>query len=434
MIQLYEKQQIAHDKVLELLRTNRIVVLSGSAGVGKTALVDVLSSNLASDRIVFSAPTNKAVRVLMKSVTMSGATFSTTHSALKLKRKIDNRTGAISFKPSFSDFDKPLQGVDYLIIDEASMLNTELLNYVKEFSNDMGVKVILIGDRKQLPPVKEKVSPVFTSNFPEVELTEIIRQKKGNPIIDLSRNILPTIKTKVSKHSVEDGRAVNGYVFSKESGRILKTLAKANGTDEAKYLAWTNKEVDAVNNKVRELIYGGNPAKIELGETIVLNAPYGDKFYANEEITINTLRTEKITVRHKYAATQLFGSGDIVEIELMVYVINEGSGVHINKRFPKGILVIHEDSQNDFDAWKQDYLQQCKTRTKFWKDYYATFEQFADFKYNHALTVHKSQGSSFDKTIVNVANICLNNNTSERDKMLYTAVTRSSNLLILYNA
>ena len=71
-------------------------------------------------------------------------------------------------------------------------------------------------------------------------------------------------------------------------------------------------------------------------------------------------------------------------------------------------------------------------RTISWLDFYGFSENFADLKYNHAITVHKSQGSTYKQAIVNVKNLSLNRSKTEKERLLYTAVTRASKLLILY--
>ena len=169
---------------LEILKVSNRILITGSAGVGKTFLVNELIKKLSlvmpsSRKIFCSAPTKYP----------------------------------------------PLKNVGLFIIDEVSMLNTELLKYVETHALKNNTTVVFIGDKKQLNPVGEEESPVFLGQpynfdneedaeafsksqirkctiiknkvtgytlylaYPEVELTEIIRQGEGNPIIDLSRDL-----------------------------------------------------------------------------------------------------------------------------------------------------------------------------------------------------------------------------------------------------
>lgn len=415
-----------------------------------------------SNQVYCSASTNKAVGVLKEKVTQD-VTFITAHAALKMKRKIDKKTGRKSFEPNFHEKYPPLQGVKLFVIDEASMIPLMLLHYIEMYATRFGCTVVYIGDHKQLNPVGETDSPVFLGrpviidsdkvfalpegydywrqykdydalfkSYPEVELTEIVRQKGGNPIIDLSRN-LSNIKSKVDQRN-----DVGGYIYTMDEAKIIETLAAVNGTDELKYLAWSNKDVDEMNNKVRQRIYG-TPAKIELGETIVFDEPYND-YYTNQEIKV-----EKLLKRKKvfsYLEQTQYGKEDIYsEIELEYYSINptekkltipgtwEYSG---EVDIQDDILVIHENSEKALTELNKKMNAFASRGLLPWVEYYKFFEQFAQIKYNHALTVHKSQGSTFKQTIVNIKNINFNQEAEERERLLYTAITRASDLLILY--
>lgn len=470
-------QQEILDKSLAILKNSDRLVIKGSAGVGKTYMVNELIKELrksVSGTFYCSAPTNKAVAVLKDKISKDrNSVLITIQKALKITRVIDEITGKVEFKPKIDKKYPPLNGVKYLIIDESSMLSLQNLMDVEEHAQLQGCKVIFIGDDKQLNPVGEEDSPVFLGKptiiprerynkehypsdsivrnyddknlivfvpYPTVELTEIVRQRGGSPIIDLSRN-LDLIN---SRESIKNENG--GYIYSNEYERVVATLAHVNGSDELKYLAYTNVEVDKVNRDVRIAIYGSEPAKIEKDETIVFDAPYGN-YYTNEE-----LKVEKVLVREKQfkfvtyrdrvsnnnnlyeTATLKYYSINFTEATEELFDSSDSwSSSDSSKTIVDEILVIHEDSE---DVLKRIgiYLKgKAKTKQIDWVDYYSFIEQFASMKYNHAITIHKSQGSTYKQAIVNIKDVNLNQDLVEKRRLLYTSVTRASDLLILYN-
>lgn len=454
---------------LNILSKKDRLLITGNAGVGKTFMVDELikrlSTNLKGKKIYCSAPTNKAVAVLKGKVTAGdNIEFVTTHQGLKIKRSINYKTGDISFKPFFNEKYPPLKNVALFIIDEVSMLPTEMVEYVETHAKKNNTKVIFIGDKKQLNPVGEKESPVFLGKprkyetlreaemamsitpglvgpekvedayytydpYPEVELTQIVRQGKGNPIIDLSRNTLQIYKRTDNRIGDE------GYIHTRSLANVVSTLANVNGTDALKYLTWTNKDADSINNKVRKLLYNNSPAKVELGETLVFNDPYKEDYYASKEVKV-----EKLDVKvKKFFYPTTMGKSPFKDdvtykpIEFKIYCINGRVDPKTGKD-DDNIVIIHEDSEGKFKTLLKNLGHMARSRVINWADMYSFKEQFAETKYNHALTIHKSQGSTYSQSIVNIQNIGLNSNRAEAQKLLYTGITRTSKLLILYKA
>jgi hypothetical protein len=252
-------------------------------------------------------------------------------------------------------------------------------------------------------------------DFPTVELTEIIRQGAGNPIITLSRN-LDLIQSR--QEQLCSTEPLQGYVYTMNMEKIINELAKVNGTDEMKYLAWSNADVDRVNILVRKKIYGDNPAKIELGETIVFNGPYKG-YTTNEELLVETLEKKTVTL------TVILEDGRkktvSEEAKFTVFVINET------------IMVLDDSSVPLFKRYAAIMTKNCKEKLLTFESRNNYLDTFADFKYNHAITVHKSQGSTYKTTILNVKNIGFNSNLKEKTRLFYTGITRASDLLILYN-
>lgn len=417
---LTKQQSMAVDTALSLLSTNSTILIQGRAGTGKTFMLKSLIEKLETKKIICSAPTHKAVEILREKIGMSlSVEFMTTHSALKLKRVI-KRDGSVDFKPSYAQKYPPLDNIRYFIIDEASMLNTDLLDVAENHCKMQGCKLILIGDYNQINPVGEMESPAFNRNYPVITLTEIIRQGKDNPIIDLSMD-LESIKS-FKDNNFEDGR---GYLYSSNRDKVIRSLIATNGSDELKYISYTNSDVDYINNAVRDGIYEGNPHRVEVGETIILSAPYKEVYFNNEEIKIRSIIIET----GKYHVPCGPSRQDYKWVEVKYYSI-----VPERIRGEKEIMILHEDSDSIFKSASDKIKELCISGLIPWKEFYGFYESFANFKYNHAITVHKSQGSTYKKTIVNVGNIKFCKNEYEMQRLLYTAITRSKDLLILYNA
>ncbi len=550
-MKLTEHQEDRKQQIIQVLRDNiKRILLKGCAGVGKTTLTQELINEFRSNvkkfgTIWVTAPTHKALQVLRSKIKEENyITFATIHSGLKLIRKVDPKTGIESFiKKKYNPRFPALQGCVLLILDESSMLSCNLLNILEEpeFKN---IPIIFAGDYRQINPVGEDHSPIFlladlseqyqlaiqnnntelanalweearkmtpidskvifdlkVLNYKTFELTEIVRQGKDNPIIDLSYSVHDNLNKLLSKQdSTFEGNKINrinipeeelrakveelstnpyqfmddenktyyeenivytgGYVYSNDRGKIIERLAEVNGSNELKYLAWANDNADKVNKEVRELIYGMNVKKVELNEIIVLKAPYGE-FHNNEEVKINDVVEcdyDFIMPNEHSRFTQDEGSiiinqtplrtseGKLVtnekneiiynydKLRLKVYRVLASS---INRKESEQIsgymTILHEDSQKQYDDATKLVVGMCNKGMLSWLAKTFFVEQIANFKYNHALTAHTSQGSTYRKVIIDIGNINANKNIPEKKRLLYTAITRASELVILYN-
>lgn len=436
-------QQEAHDKVIQLYREgHKRVILNGGAGVGKTYTADEIVKTIKKDytinpaynngTIYVTAPTNKALAVIKTKVS-SSVEFKTIHSALNLTQYTHPKSGIETFvqrktygKPKGNEFDK----CKFALIDECGMLGKSLEgsvdameNYpediVRGYLEKYNMPILYMGDEQQLAPVKEKYSPVFYKGYPIVTLTEIMRQKGDNPIIGLSKDIdLLFFK----QPNIKDGK---GYTYSNNESLFIESLAEANGTDEFKYLAFTNQQIDSINQKVRNRIYK-NPHRIEVNETIVFNKYPYFKHYINEELKVEDLDivTDYIEIPNRHTKWDSLGehNGCMDKIKLKYYYINNE------------IKILHEHSDRIYKDLLSSFRIKCNTEDwDFRNKKYVEERIFADFKYNHAITVHKSQGSTYKQIIINIGNIMFNPNADDRQRMLYTAITRASDLIILNN-
>ena len=366
-------------------KKNPISLLLGSAGVGKTVTVSEFANQYRN--VICAAPTHKAVQVL---ATKTNAECCTIHSLLKLKKSYED--GRVVYKEDPNNPVESLSVPSLLIIDEASMINSYILGLIER----LNTRVVFVGDEKQLNPVGEENSPVFHQGYPQFELTEILRH--DNDIISLSRNL----------QWLDQRKSGTNFKWIDSSKLDLSELVESNGTDSAKFTTWTNKVVSQVNNSVRKAIYG-EPNQIMQGETILMNEPFGMEYRNNEEVYVNTL----------------------VE-DVFVSSIEEVEHKEVKVLYVNGVMPVVADSDKfKYEANLKKLRGLAKAKQISWAKYYNYMESFGKYQFNHALTVHRSQGSTFGNTFVNVSDIKRNWNKVEQRRMLYTAVTRSSDTVYL---
>lgn len=491
-MELTTHQKEKMEEIVTLIKAGeKRITLTAKAGCGKTfmvnALIKVLKTTLYKYGAVYiTAPTHKALSVLRGKIDAKPYIhFKTIHSAHGLKRQIDFKTGETKFVQTPENPNNPrFRAAQVVIVDESTMLEAAMIAYNDQHPH---LLFIFVGDPTnkdeghpgQLPPVNEAASPIFTQGYPDVHLTKIVRQGEGSPIIELSNN-LRLIKSKIDKVN-----EVGSYIFDNNTDYIIDKLAEANGTDEIKYLAWTNDAVNKMNEAVRKKIYGNNPAKIEPGEGIVFSAPYHD-FKNSQEVKIDKIKikedyilkvpTEKtkfhfiednLMLQEQFDPVTKEKLDTYLKIPLKVYLVQiqmseeekrelelekleedefddefnfevpqpiEGEEVPEEEFYPD-IVVLHEESEKIFQHYLLNLKANCKQGKIVWPAFYWFTEQFAEFKYNHAISVHKSQGSTYSTAIVNVGNIEMNRKSrpEETDSMLYTAVTRAAKIVVLYN-
>lgn len=154
--------------------------LYGGAGNGKTFLLNVLLQNIRKSGVVVTAITHKAKQVAAKA---TGLNAETLHSLLGLAPNYNLEEFDVN-NVKFDRKNKPgIEFVRLVIVDECSMVNKNLFQYLKEEALRYGVKILYVGDRSQLPPVKERISPTFSDADGTSILVTPARQKPTNPLL-----------------------------------------------------------------------------------------------------------------------------------------------------------------------------------------------------------------------------------------------------------
>lgn len=386
--------------------------LFGYAGTGKTTLARHLAEGVAGD-VLFAAYTGKAASVLRK----SGATNAQTlHSLIylpkerskerynDLKQEIEDVERMIheemsewgpdwqgnpeledrltklrgdlrveernSKRPDFSlNVDSPLRDAALLVVDECSMVNEEMAQDILSF----GAPVLVLGDPEQLPPVTG--TGYFTNAKPNVMLTEIHRQARDNPIIDLATRVR-------SRERLSRGQ----YGTSSVIARATPELAlEAN-----QILVGTNATRTSTNDRMRQLKGFGARWPME-GEKLVCLR--NDKDHGLLNGTLHTVLSD-----------------------------SEEVGGYINLRIrpedapgAEPLLVPAHPEHFGGDPEQIGYWDRRNAQ---------------EFTFGYALTVHKSQGSQWDNVLI-IDQSGVFKDPDTRRKWLYTAITRAADTVTI---
>lgn len=417
-IKLNEDQEAAVVGLMDFLADPEpeqpFFILKGYAGTGKTFIMrEVLSrlSKTVKSRVAFTTPTNKAAKVL-RSVTGSAGTI---YSLLGLRIE---KNGELKELVGGEKVD--LSDVDIIFLDEASMVNRFLWAELQKITDKFNLKIVLMGDPGQLPPVNEPGSPVW--EIPGgVFLKKVMRY--DNQILELVTRIrdqidswTPSIEIK-SDHSADEGVWKCTKQTFKQS--IMSAAEKGGFSDgsKAKVIAWRNVRVAEYNDLIRYSIFGAaaRPGYYLSGDRIVATAPckrndeplLGTDDEAIVESTIDTQHP----LEPKYKAIELKCR---TETNAVIR-----------------LLVLHPESQKQFDADCESMAHQARSMPKLWKKFWSLKELFHEIKYAYAITAHRSQGSTYEQVFVDYQDILFNRNRKEAFQCLYVACSRPTKRLVL---
>ena len=310
------------------------------------------------------AYTGKAALVMRKK---GGLGASTIHSAI-YRPVVNKKNGEVEF---VLNQDSPVAQAELVIVDEASMVNAELGNDLLQF----GVKVLVLGDPFQIPPVKGE--GFFTSDNPDVMLTEIHRQAIDNPIIRMSFDI-------------REGRSIVGqdYGESKVFARKLMNDPRFSKIfiEADQILCGMNKTRISLNAHVRKLKGIANPNDI-------YEPTIGDKL-----VCIKNDRRKGLL------------NGGMWNVETINKIANY---------YDISVSSLDDASNYDVDVKVSDHFFKGTESELDWR----VRKSYDEFTFGNVLTVHKSQGSQWDKVLVIDESPVFREHSARH---LYTAVTRAA--------
>lgn len=351
---------------------SQVFRLFGYAGTGKTTLARHFAEEVDGD-VLFAAFTGKAAQVLRSRGASNARTIHSLIYRPKGEEEVEDEvTGKTSVSPMFSiNRQSPVAKAKLIVIDECSMVDEALGKDLLSF----GTKVLVLGDPGQLPPVSG--GGFFTDQEPDYLLTEIHRQARDNPIIQLAMH-------------VREGKEIlhGDYGTAQVIGRDGVTQEMVLGADQV--LVGTNKTRKRYNLRLRELkgFPTGYPAA-------------GDKLVC--------LRNDQVKGLLNGSLWQVMSSS------------KETAKPGIN------LLVRPEDDDMDRGAAKIKLLKAAFEEVDG-EIPWSMRKRYDEFDYGYALTVHKAQGSQWNNVVLFDESWAFRDT---RERWLYTAITRAAETITI---
>ena len=394
-MELNEKQKNGLTLALQRYKNKeKYTVIAGYAGAGKSTLVRFIIEELKTygvkeTDVCFACFTGKAAQVLLKKGNKNVITL---HKLLY--KSIPKESGGFVRIPN------PSIPYKIVVVDEVSMAPKTLMDLL--FKHD--VYVICLGDPFQLPPVDKKEDNHLLDT-PHIFLDEIMRQAQESEIIQLSM-------------AIRENRPIEA--FQGKEVQILNKEELNTGmlTWADQILVATNATRVSINTQMRKLLNFGE--KPQDGDKIICLRNYWDCFSDNEEPlvngTIGILKNSFLTKR--YLPSIVKSTDGLSHIDLIMGDFISDSGMYFHSlEMDKKMIDTGEFSLD----WKTVYQLNRNPKTRDIPP--------LEFTYGYAITCHKAQGSEWDKVLVIEEKFPFDK--IEHARWLYTAVTRSSEKLVL---
>ena len=375
----------------------QIFQISGAAGTGKTTIIKYLIDTLEDinlDNVLFVALVGKAAMQMTK----SGVMASTIHSAIYHPIEVDKldeegkkivKEGRVLKEIKFIKKTRLDGEIKLIVVDEAPMVDKRVAKDLMSFE----LPIIALGDLNQLPPVFG--DPVFLQTV-DHKLTQIMRQKEDNPILELSQKI------------------INDPILDIRPGVYGNKLLIIKKKD------FFNQYLDSIH-KSDIVICGKNSTRDELNQ-LIRSEYFKIRGIDTAELP-ELLLGDKIICRKNNWNLQLG----------MINLINGLVGYVTNIDYEsKTKTLLNIDFKPEFT---KRAFENIPINLRYFygnrkiKEYIKSSPHDGElFEFGYCITCHLSQGSQYEKVIVFAERMGDNNFYR---KWLYTAVTRASEKLIL---
>ena len=373
-IKYNELQKLAIEKSFK----RDFLIITGGPGTGKTTIVkgilelyrmiNKLSYEKLLEKVALLAPTGRAAKRMSEATLFRASTI---HRFLKWNKE--------SNKFQVNEYNK--SKVEFVIIDEASMIDTYLMaNLLKGLS--VNCKIIVVGDDHQLPSVGpgDLLHDLISSEMLEVvKLTELYRQAEDSNIISLAYDIR--------------NQNIDRSIFNISDDLTYIECLDSEVVDNIKDIASTYRDLDYADFQILVPMYKGINGIDRINNMI-------QEIYNPKSNNKKELRVGEVIFREGDKVIQLTNMPDD-------NVYNGDVGIISNI-----VTGSKKEIHIDFDSNIVKY----------------TPSNFNNFRLAYAISIHKAQGSEFDVVVVPMV---FAYNKMLYQKLVYTAVTRAKKKLFV---
>lgn len=414
--------------------------VTGAAGTGKTTdLGKTIAWCMLNDiPYVVCAYTHKACGVLVKKLP-PGANVTTLHSWLKKRPGINQdakniKHVQINTKMGASERARIVFIDEYSNVGEKDLMDVRL-EQDNNYSGIPDIKVVWLGDPHQLPPVGDLES-VRPHGPYQLYLTKVYRQKGDSELRDTLTKLISYIDGEPPKPLIQNKNFVRGI-------NIVEHF-KASKRDKV-LLAYTNKRVQEMNAEVQGYA-------VPKPHDITFNSSTRQRLvYLGDEDTVNYIDlrfNEQLHLESKYKTLEylmdakLANIGSFIDEEdnnlFFAYVFG-----HYNYKQKIETLKVAAAKSNmaieaEFPGTKAAQWAKAnydhplaRTRAKAWREFMTFSECVMCIDFPHAMTVHKSQGSTFEDVYVDMSDlaVCSNKNMNLYLRLTYVALSRAEDMV-----
>ena len=427
---------------------NAAMILRGSAGTGKTSLAGAIVRAVNRLRIKVSllAPTGRAAKVFSLN---AGLAASTIHRKIYREKAFNGADGQFQLNNNmFRDM--------LFMVDEASMIslsqsNTtfgsgrlldDLVQYV--YSSGANCRLLLIGDKAQLPPVGEQESPALRADVLkayglqvyECDLNEVLRQSQHSGILWNATAIreMITYNTATQLPQIHlKGFADISIVQGNELIESLASSYSAVGMDETMVITRSNKRANIFNQGIRNTILG-REEELTTGDLVmVVKNKYLEKdrntdisFIANgDHAVVRRVRNIRELYGFRFADVALeFPDYNNTELDTVVV---------LDTLTTEAPALTHEQNDKLFQSVMEDYADVPRKADRMKQLREDEYFNAMQIKFGYAVTCHKAQGGQWAHIYLDQGYMTDEMLTPDYIHWLYTAFTRATEHLYLVN-